>query len=55
MNAAELRERLRKDAEAIGLDAFGVAPIDADVRADYFKEVDRCGHARRHGLVGKKS
>ena len=37
-DAAALRERLRKEAAAIGLDAFGVAPIDADVRADYFKK-----------------
>lgn len=38
MDAVALRERLRQEASAIGLDAFGVAPIDADVRADYFKK-----------------
>ena len=42
MDAVALRERLRQEASAIGLDAFGVAPIDADVRADYFTIIKFC-------------
>ena len=38
MEAQALRENLRAEALSIGFDVFGVAPIDADVRADYFKK-----------------
>ena len=38
MEAQALRENLRATALSIGFDVFGVAPIDADVRADYFKK-----------------
>jgi epoxyqueuosine reductase len=38
MDAKALRENLRAEALAIGFDVFGVAPIHADVRADYFKK-----------------
>ncbi len=38
MDAQSLRERLQAEATALGFDAFGVAPVDADVRADYFKK-----------------
>lgn len=38
MEALALRERLRAEALALGFDAFGVAPVGADVRADYFRK-----------------
>ena len=38
MDAKALRKHLRAEALAIGFDAFGVAPIDADVKAEYFKK-----------------
>ena len=36
-NGQILKERLRKEASELGLEAFGVAAIPADVRAGYFK------------------
>lgn len=38
MDAKALRENLRAEALSMGFDVFGVAPIDADVQADYFKK-----------------
>ncbi len=38
MDTLALRERLQAEATALGFDAFGVAPVDTDVRADYFKK-----------------
>jgi epoxyqueuosine reductase len=38
MDAKALRENLRAEALSLGFDVFGVAPIDADVKADYFKK-----------------
>jgi epoxyqueuosine reductase len=38
MEAVALRERLRAEALAMGFDVFGVAPVHADVRADYFRQ-----------------
>ncbi len=38
MDPVALRERLRAEALAMGFDAFGVAPVAADVRADYFRK-----------------
>jgi len=38
MDAKALRENLRAEALSMGFDVFGVAPIDADVKADYFKK-----------------
>lgn len=38
MDAVALRERLRTEALAMGFDVFGVAPVHADVRADYFRQ-----------------
>lgn len=38
MDPRALRERLEVEAKALGFDAFGVAPVDADVRADYFRK-----------------
>ena len=38
MDAKALRENLRAEALSLGFDVFGVAPIDADVQADYFKK-----------------
>ncbi|MEY3773175.1 MAG: hypothetical protein RL067_1189, partial [Verrucomicrobiota bacterium] len=38
MDAVALRERLRAEALAMGFDVFGVAPVQADVRADYFRQ-----------------
>ncbi len=37
MDPVALRERLRAEALAMGFDVFGVAPVAADVRADYFR------------------
>jgi len=38
MDPVALRERLRAEATAMGFDAFGVAPVAADVRAEYFRK-----------------
>lgn len=38
MDPRALRERLEAEAKALGFDAFGVAPVDADVRAEYFRK-----------------
>ena len=38
MDPLALRERLRAEATAMGFDAFGVAPVAADVRAEYFRK-----------------
>ena len=38
MDAVALRERLRTEALAMGFDVFGVAPVHADVRAEYFRK-----------------
>jgi epoxyqueuosine reductase len=38
MDPVALRERLRAEALAMGFDVFGVAPVAADVRADYFRK-----------------
>ena len=38
MDAKALRENLRAEALSLGFDVFGVAPIEADVQADYFKK-----------------
>jgi epoxyqueuosine reductase len=38
MDAKALRENLRAEALSLGFDVFGVAPIGADVKADYFKK-----------------
>ncbi|NDD71122.1 tRNA epoxyqueuosine(34) reductase QueG, partial [bacterium] len=38
MDAKALRENLRAEALSMGFDVFGVAPIGADVKADYFKK-----------------
>lgn len=38
MDTIALRDRLRAEALSIGFDVFGVAPINADVRAEYFKK-----------------
>ena len=37
MDPVALRTQLAAEAKALGFDAFGVAPVDVDVRADYFK------------------
>lgn len=37
MGPRALRERVEAEARALGFDAFGVAPVDADVRAEYFR------------------
>jgi epoxyqueuosine reductase len=37
MGPRALRERVEAEARDLGFDAFGVAPVDADVRADYFR------------------
>ncbi|MCX8488527.1 MAG: tRNA epoxyqueuosine(34) reductase QueG [Opitutales bacterium] len=38
MDSRALRQRLAASAKALGFDAFGVASVDVDVRADYFKK-----------------
>lgn len=38
MEATTRREQLRAAAQEIGFDVFGVASIEADVRADYFRQ-----------------
>jgi len=38
MDPRALRQRLEASAKALGFDAFGVAPVEVDVRADYFKK-----------------
>lgn len=38
MDPRALRQRLEASAKALGLDAFGVAPVEVDVRAEYFKK-----------------
>jgi epoxyqueuosine reductase len=38
MDPRALRQRLAASAKELGFDAFGVAPVEADVRADYFKK-----------------
>jgi epoxyqueuosine reductase len=38
MDSRALRQRLEASAKALGFDAFGVAPVEVDVRADYFKK-----------------
>lgn len=37
MDGAALKERLRAAAREAGFEAFGVAPVPADLRADYFR------------------
>lgn len=37
MEGAALKELLRRESEALGFSAFGVAPVPADLRADYFR------------------
>lgn len=37
MEGAALRDLLRREAEALGFAAFGVAPVPAELRADYFR------------------
>ena len=37
MDPVALRTQLAAEAKALGFDAFGVAPVEVDVRADYFK------------------
>ena len=38
MDPRALRERLAAEAKTLGFDAFGVAPVQADVRAEYFQQ-----------------
>ena len=38
MDSRALRQRLAASAKALGFDAFGVASVEVDVRADYFKK-----------------
>lgn len=38
MDPRALRQRLAVSAKALGFDAFGVAPVEVDVRADYFRK-----------------
>jgi epoxyqueuosine reductase len=38
MDPRALRQRLEASAKALGFDAFGVAPVEVDVRAEYFKK-----------------
>jgi len=38
MDSRALRQRLAASAKELGFDAFGVAPVEVDVRADYFKK-----------------
>jgi epoxyqueuosine reductase len=38
MDPRALRQRLEASAKELGFDAFGVAPVAVDVRADYFKK-----------------
>ena len=38
MDPRALRQRLEASAKALGFDAFGVAPVEVDVRADYFRK-----------------
>ncbi len=38
MDPRALRQRLEASAKALGFDVFGVAPVEVDVRADYFKK-----------------
>jgi epoxyqueuosine reductase len=38
MDPRALRQRLAASAKELGFDAFGVAPVEVDVRADYFKK-----------------
>jgi epoxyqueuosine reductase len=38
MDPRALRQRLVASAKELGFDAFGVAPVEVDVRADYFKK-----------------
>jgi epoxyqueuosine reductase len=38
MDPRALRQQLEASAKALGFDAFGVAPVEVDVRADYFKK-----------------
>jgi len=38
MDPRALRQRVAASAKELGFDAFGVAPVEVDVRADYFKK-----------------
>jgi epoxyqueuosine reductase len=38
MDPRALRQQLEASAKSLGFDAFGVAPVEVDVRADYFKK-----------------
>jgi epoxyqueuosine reductase len=38
MDSRALRQRIEASAKELGFDAFGVAPVEVDVRADYFKK-----------------
>ncbi|MSS98898.1 MAG: tRNA epoxyqueuosine(34) reductase QueG [Opitutales bacterium] len=38
MDSRERRQRVEASAKALGFDAFGVAPVEVDVRAEYFKK-----------------
>ncbi|NBV55945.1 MAG: tRNA epoxyqueuosine(34) reductase QueG, partial [Verrucomicrobia bacterium] len=38
MDPRALRQRIEASAKALGFDAFGVAPVEVDVRADYFRK-----------------
>ena len=38
MDPVALRAQLATEAKRLGFDAFGVAPVDVDVRAEYFKK-----------------
>ncbi len=38
MEPRALRQRIEASAQALGFDAFGVAPVEVDVRADYFRK-----------------
>ena len=38
MDSRALRQRIEASAKELGFDAFGVAPVEVDVRADYFRK-----------------
>ena len=38
MDPRALRQRIEASAKELGFDAFGVAPVEVDVRADYFRK-----------------
>jgi len=55
MDPRALRQRLEASAKALGFDAFGVAPVEVDVRAEYFRKWIADGMPRPKRLKMAKS